>query len=97
MRFVGGASGSTVAGVIIGSGLIAIRQTRDGAPALADAASSDLAAGASIFDGVSRWAFAVAARLAAIAFIATLRMGSAPLRGALHAVRFRTATDLAHL
>jgi hypothetical protein len=45
MRFVGGASGSTVAGVIIGSGLIAIRQTRDGAPALADAASSDLAPG----------------------------------------------------
>ena len=55
LRSVGGASGSTLAGAIIDSGLTTIRQTADGAPALADAAGSGLAAGASISDGVSPW------------------------------------------
>jgi hypothetical protein len=87
LRSVGGASGSTLAGAIIGSGLIAIRPTAGGAPALTDAAGNGLAAAGSVNLGWSfAMVFAAAALLAAIAFLTALRMPNPPLREALHAV-----------
>jgi MFS family permease len=86
LRSVGGASGSTLAGAIIGSGLIAIRQTADGAPVFADAASSGSAAGGANLGWSFAMVFAAAALLAAIAFLTALRMPNTPLRGALSAV-----------
>jgi hypothetical protein len=85
LRSVGGASGSTLAGAIIGSGLIAIHQTADSAPALGDAAGSGLAASGVNLAWSFAMVFAATALLAAIAFLTTLRMPNTPLRGALHA------------
>jgi hypothetical protein len=84
LRSIGGASGSTLAGAFIGSGLIAIRQTADGAMAVA--AGNDLTAGAVNLEWSFTMVFAAAALLAATAFLTALRMPNMPLRGALHAV-----------
>jgi EmrB/QacA subfamily drug resistance transporter len=80
LRSVGGASGSTLAGAIIGSGLIVVRQAADGAPAVAYAARNGLHLGWSF-----AMVFAAAALLAAIAFLTALLMPNTPLREALHA------------
>ena len=79
LRSVGGASGSTLAGAIIGSGLIAIRQTADGA--MADAAT----AGAVNLEWSFTMVFAAAALLAATAFLMALPMPNTPLREFLRA------------
>lgn len=95
LRSVGGASGSTLAGAIIASGLIALHNAAGGtaslagnalqheAPAVAKLADSGLA-GAQL--GLSfAMVYAAAAVLAAIAFLTALWMPNTPLRGALHA------------
>lgn len=83
LRSVGGASGSTLAGAIIASGLVAIHNTAGGAAAAARSLQhgsvTDLA-----------WSFgmvyAVAAIFAAIAFVVSLRMPDVPLRDSAHLV-----------
>src|SRR5262249_30351666 len=79
LRSVGGASGSTHAGAIIGSGFIATRQTVDAAGNVSLAGVVNLG-----------WSFAIvfadAALLAAMALFTALRMTSTPLRESLHAV-----------
>jgi EmrB/QacA subfamily drug resistance transporter len=81
LRSVGGASGSTIAGAIIASGMIAARQGAGGTmPAAAhSAATTGLG---SIFAMV----YAVAAGFAFITFIVSLCMPNAPLRETTHAV-----------
>jgi EmrB/QacA subfamily drug resistance transporter len=76
LRSVGGASGSTLAGAIIGSGLIAIRQTAEGARA---AAAPNLG-------WTFEMVFAAAALLAAIAFLTAVRMPNTRVRESLPAV-----------
>lgn len=73
LRSVGGASGSTLAGTIVGSGLIAIREMQDGATAAP-------------LGGKFAMVYAAAALLAAAAFLTALWMPNTPLRTSLHTV-----------
>jgi len=98
LRSVGGAGGSTLAGAIIGSGLVAIRQTADGAravaansvqhdaPALADIAGSGLSAAGAHLGWNFAMVYGTAAALAAIAFVVALWMPNTLLRASLHSV-----------
>lgn len=98
LRSVGGASGSTLAGAIIASGLIAIHHAagvtssvagnslRHGAAALANLAGSDLAAASAHLGWSFAKVYAAAALLAAIAFLVALWMPDVPLRESLDAV-----------
>ena len=97
LRSIGGASGSTVAGAIIASGLIefqkstrgsvllAVGSVQKGSAALAHVAGSG-PTGASAHLG---WSFsivyAMAALFAAVSFLVCLRMPNTPLRESLHA------------
>ena len=86
LRLVGGASGSTLAGAIIASGLIALRHT---ASSTAPLAANSLHHGAPALVDLG-WSFAMvyatAAVLAVIAFFVTLWMPNTRLRESLHAV-----------
>jgi hypothetical protein len=96
LRSVGGASGSTLAGTIIASGLIAFRHAADstasltanslhhGAAGLANLADGGLA-GAQLGSSFAT-VYAAAAALATAAFLTTLWMPNTPLRESLHAV-----------
>jgi len=98
LRSVGGASGSTIAGAIIASGLIAVQRTADRAAPVAAPSmqhgAADLAhiAGGSITAASAHlgWSFAavyaIAAVFAAISFLVALWMPNTRLREALHAV-----------
>lgn len=96
LRSVGGASGSTLAGAIVASGLATIRHA---AGATASVGTNSLEHGASALTDLARnglagahfgWSFAViyavATLIAAIAFCVSLWMPNTPLRGSLHAV-----------
>jgi cyanate permease len=88
LRSVGGASGSTLAGTIIASGVIAIQKTggpaQRGATALADAARSGLNGAATHLGWGFGMVYAVAAVFAAITFAVTLWMPNARLRELPH-------------
>ncbi|HTI82554.1 MAG TPA: MFS transporter [Acetobacteraceae bacterium] len=68
LRAVGGASGSTLAGTMIASGMIAIKHT----------------AGDATLSSTFGMVYAAAAMIAAIAFVMTLRMPNTRLRETLH-------------
>jgi EmrB/QacA subfamily drug resistance transporter len=78
LRSVGGASGSTLAGAIIGSGFITMRQT-------VNAAGSGSLAGVVNLGWSFAMVFAAAALLAAMALFTALRMTNTPLRESLQA------------
>jgi hypothetical protein len=95
MRSVGGASGSTLAGAIIASGLIAIQKAgavtgapaqsmQHGAAALANVAKAGLSGGAPHLGSNFGMVYAVAAVIAAIVFAVTLWMPNSRLREAAH-------------
>ncbi|HEV2098854.1 MAG TPA: MDR family MFS transporter [Stellaceae bacterium] len=96
LRSVGGASGSTLAGAIIASGLMALRHAAVGtAPPTANSLQHGAAGLANIVQGGLAGAqlgssfamvYAAAAALAAVAFLTTLWMPNTPLRESLHAV-----------
>jgi hypothetical protein len=98
LRSVGGASGSTIAGAIIASGLIAVQRTADRAAPVAAPSMQHGAAGLAHIAGGSitaasahlGWSFAmvyaIAAVFAAISFLVALWMPNTRLREALHAV-----------
>jgi EmrB/QacA subfamily drug resistance transporter len=97
LRSVGGATGSTIAGAIIASGLIAVRQTIGNGPAETPAVQrGSVALGQVAQSGVTAasahlgWSFpmvyAVAAVFAATSFLVAMRMPNTPLRESLHAV-----------
>jgi EmrB/QacA subfamily drug resistance transporter len=71
LRSVGGAVGSTIAGAIIATGLIAVQQT--------PGATADLRWSFAMV-------YAMAAAFAGISFLVALRMPNTPLRESLHAV-----------
>ena len=94
LRSVGGASGSTLAGAIIASGLLAVQQAAGGiAPlavhslhgsaALDHAARSGSAAAFQLGDTFGT-VYAVAALIAVTSFVVTLRMPNTRLRETLH-------------
>jgi hypothetical protein len=94
LRSVGGASGSTLAGAIIASGLIAIHhaagasasiEANSGASALADLAGSGLTAAGNHLGWSFAMVYAAAGVLAAITFCVTLWMPDTRLRESLHA------------
>jgi EmrB/QacA subfamily drug resistance transporter len=87
LRSVGGASGSTLAGTIIASGLVAIQKAGNpahsmqrGATALADATNGGLNGAATHLGWAFGMVYAVAAVFAAITFAVTLWMPDARLR-----------------
>ena len=97
LRSVGGASGSTIAGAIVASGLIAVQRTADampaaapsmqhGAVALGRVAGSGLTAASAHLGWSFAMVYAMAAVFPAISFVVALRMPNTPLRESLHAV-----------
>jgi EmrB/QacA subfamily drug resistance transporter len=96
MRSVGGASGSTLAGAIIASGLLSIQKAADvtaapaahsmqhGAAALADIAKSGLTGAGAHLASSFGMVYAVAAAIAAIALVVTLWMPNSRLREVSH-------------
>ena len=85
LRSVGGACGSTIAGAIIASGLIAVQRT-DGRSA--PLAASSMQSGATAHLGSSfATVYATAAVFAAISFVIAMRMLDTPLRESLHAIQ----------
>ncbi len=98
LRSVGGASGSTVAGAIIASGLIAVQKTaggtvplaahslQHGSAALAHVAGSGMTAASAHLGWSFAMVYAMAAVFAAISFLVALRMPNTPLRESLHVV-----------
>ena len=96
LRSVGGASGSSLAGAIIASGLIAIQKTgsatavpgahsmQHGAAALADVAKCGLSGSTTHLGWSFGMVYAVAAMFAATAFAVTLWMPNARLREVPH-------------
>jgi EmrB/QacA subfamily drug resistance transporter len=97
LRSVGGACGSTVAGAIIASGLIAAQRTTGAAPVAAPAvqhgtvtlghiARSGSTAAAAHLGWSFAMVYAMAAVFAAISFLVALRMPNTPLRESLHEV-----------
>lgn len=98
LRSVGGASGSTIAGAIIASGLIAVERTADraapvaapsmqhGAADLAHIAEGSITAASAHLGWSFAMVYAIAAVFAAISFLVALWMPNTRLREALHAV-----------
>lgn len=92
LRSVGGAAGSTVAGAIIASGLIAVQRMdggtapslQHGAAAFGHAVGSGLTAASAHLGGSFAMVYGLAAVFAAISFFVTLRMPNTPLRESLH-------------
>lgn len=97
LRSVGGATGSTVAGAIIASGLIAVQPRADaasvaapsvqhGAVALGHVARSSLTTASAHLGWSFAMVYAMAAVFAAISLLVAIRMPNIPLRESLHAV-----------